>query len=138
MVRIQDIAHYGCWFPDERDYTLWWFDREKEKMIDADELCKLFNCDVHSLNSILCDNSDFYIACFCVDIPAFELEYACKYLDKRLTKDLKEMDSNNRYREFQTIIERENLVSHWYEYELNHLCDAAEQWCRANHMPYKL
>ena len=55
MVRIQDIAHYGRWFPDERDYTLWWFDREKEKMIDADELCKLFNCDVHSLNSILCD-----------------------------------------------------------------------------------
>ena len=52
MVRIQDIAHYGRWFPDERDYTLWWFDREKEKMIDADELCKLFNCDVHSLNSI--------------------------------------------------------------------------------------
>lgn len=104
MVRIQDIAHYGRWFPDERDYTLWWFDREKEKMIDADELCKLFNCDVHSLNSILCDNSDFYIACFCVDIPALELEYACKYLDKRLTKDLKEMDSKNRYREFQKII----------------------------------
>ena len=43
MVRIQDIAHYGRWFPDERDYTLWWFDREKEKMIDADELSKLFN-----------------------------------------------------------------------------------------------
>ena len=64
MVRIQDIAHYGRWFPDERDYALWWFDREKEKMIDADELCKLFNCDVHSLNSILCDNSDFYIAFF--------------------------------------------------------------------------
>ena len=42
MVRIQDIAHYGRWFPDERDYALWWFDREKEKMIDADELCKLF------------------------------------------------------------------------------------------------
>ena len=138
MVRIQDIAHYGRWFPDERDYTLWWFDREKEKMIDADKLCKFFNCDVHSLDSILCENSDFYIACFRVDIPALELEYTCKYLGKRRAKNLREMDSKNRYREFQTIIERENLVGHWYEYELKHLCGAAEQWCRTNHIPYRL
>ena len=39
MVSIKEIAHYGRWFPYcKTDYDLWWFDKKKSQMIDAEKL----------------------------------------------------------------------------------------------------
>lgn len=138
MVNLTDIAHYGRWFPYyKRDYDLWWFDKENCKMIDAERMGIVFNCDVHSLRHVISQYGENYVACFRVDIPALEMEYARNYLSKEATNYLFRLSPKDMDREFQSIIEHEALVGHWYRYELAHLNSAAEQWCKDNHIQYK-
>lgn len=69
MVSIKEIAHYGRWFPYcKTDYDLWWFDKKKCQMIDAEKLGTVFDCDVHSLRSVIAQCYGHYVPCFRVDI----------------------------------------------------------------------
>lgn len=139
VVNIKDIAHYGRWFPFyKRDYDLWWFDKEKCQMIDAEKMGITFDCDVHSLHNVISQCDGNYVACFRVDIPALEMEYARIYLSKEEADYLFKLSPKDMDREFQRIIEQEALVRHWYRYELARLSVAAEQWCKDNHIHYKV
>lgn len=72
MVSIKEIAHYGRWFPYcKTDYDLWWFDKKKSQMIDAEKLGSVFDCDVQSLPSVIAQCYGHYVPCFRVDIQIF-------------------------------------------------------------------
>lgn len=140
MIRIQDIAHYGRWFPYyKRDYDLWWFDRSTNQVIRAEELSELLDCDIHALKNVTASNRDNeYVALFRVDVPALELEYAHAFLPKAEVKRLASMPPKDMDYEFQVIIEHNALIQHWYNYEMDRLTSVAKQWCKQNHIIYKL
>lgn len=137
MVSIKEIAHYGRWFPYcKTDYDLWWFDKKKSQMIDAEKLGSVFDCDVHSLPSVIAQCYGHYVPCFRVDIPALEMKYAQVYLSRKTVKFLSQLSSEDMDREFLIAIEKEFLDTDWYRYELAHLSSAAEEWCKENHIRY--
>lgn len=137
MVNIKEIAHYGRWFPYcKTDYDLWWFDKKKSQMIDAEKLGSVFDCDVHSLPSVIAQCYGHYVPCFRVDIPALEMKYAQVYLSRKTVKFLSQLSAKDMDREFLIVIEKEFLDTDWYRYELAHLSSAAEEWCKENHIRY--
>lgn len=140
MIQIQDIAHYGRWFPYyKRDYGLWWFDKNTNEVISAEQLSAMFECDVHSLKDVITRNKgNEYVALFRVDIPALEMKYAQTFLPKAEAKCLGIMQPKDMDYEFQVIIERNALIQHWYNYELDRLTSVAKQWCEQNRIVYKL
>ena len=96
MVSIKEIAHYGRWFPYcKTDYDLWWFDKKKCQMIDAEKLGTVFDCDVHSLRSVIAQCYGHYVPCFRVDIPALEMQYAQVYLSRKTVKFLSQLSSED-------------------------------------------
>lgn len=140
MIQIQDIAHYGRWLPYyKRDYDLWWFDKNTNEVISAEQLSAMFECDVHSLKDVITRNKgNEYVALFRVDIPALEMKYAQTFLPKAEAKCLGIMQPKDMDYEFQVIIERNALIQHWYNYELDRLTSVAKQWCEQNRIVYKL
>lgn len=115
MVSIKEIAHYGRWFPYcKTDYVLWWFDKKKSQMIDAEKLGSVFDCDVQSLPSVIAQCYGHYVPCFRVDIPALEMKYAQVYLSRKTVKFLSQLSAKDMDREFLIAIEKEFLDTDWY------------------------
>ena len=132
-MNIIDIAHYGRWYPYyEYAYPIWWFDKEKGEMLSIDDLCSIYGCkDVDELDFNECESSGF-VACFRLDIPSLEREYAKVYIPKHDREPLLKKDNKAMDYEFGRVIEVNGLTRHWYEYELKALISAARKWCKEN------
>ena len=59
---------------------------KKSQMIDAEKLGSVFDCDVHSLPSVIAQCYGHYVPCFRVDIPVLEMKYAQVYLSRKTVK----------------------------------------------------
>ena len=80
-VTMEELAHYGCWFPDEgHPSPLWWFDAWRREMLPVEAVCRACGCErVEDLDVEACKAVDI-IPCFQVDIPALERKYARVYI----------------------------------------------------------
>ena len=78
-------------------------------MIDAEKLGSVFDCDVHSLPSVIAQCYGHYVPCFRVDIPALEMKYAQVYLSRKTVKFLSQLSAKDMDREFLIAIEKEFL-----------------------------
>ena len=109
-VIMEELAHYGRWFPDEgHPSPLWWFDARRGEMLPVEAACRACGCErAEDLDVEACKAVDI-IPCFQVDIPSLERKYARVYIFEPQRTALLRLDGRALDREFRRVIEANAL-----------------------------
>ena len=137
MIKINEIMFYGRYYDsDKQSYNnYWWFDKADEKVFSVKEIMQLFNYE--SEDEIFEIGS--FIPLFKVDILNLEKAFIKDLNNKEISKKFKDKDGEALNISFLEYIEREPLIEDlWFDYERKHLSSQAENWCKENHIPYKI
>ena len=132
MVQIQQIAHYGRWYPyDGRIFPYWWYDTFSGRVINIDDVCMdMGYTDSRDVDVVSC-MYEVKIPFFQVNIPELELKYAEEFMRTKVS-DMMRMSTKEMDYTFGKYIDEYNLITHWYRYELDVLSKEARKWCNDN------
>ena len=79
-----------------------------------------------------------FVQLFCVDIIELEHKYMeCFSYNEQRSVQLFAKETNYD-KSFLCFIDHKNQFSQWYEFERIHLINAAIEWCKHNHIRYKI
>lgn len=136
MLQLHEIAHYGRWFPyDGRILPYWWYDTFSDQVINIDDMSLNMNfsnvCEI-DVGYCICEGK---IPFFRVNIPELELKYANEFMRDKVP-DMMRVNMEKMDYDFRKYIDENNLIAHWYKYELGVLLVEARKWCYDNNVPY--
>ena len=129
---IEKLALYGEMYPFlHEDQPYWWFDREHQTVIARDFLESEYGFDLQRQNIDEVVWSGF-LPMFTVDIPALAMEYAKRYFEDRLWRELKALTGEDQWRRFGALLHDTDVHQgwHWREYKRTVLLSEAEKWIR--------
>ena len=107
-----------------RDYTIW----------KNDDLISLFGFkDQQSI-----EDSGEFVQLFRVDIIMLEKKFMKLFSFKEQSAVQLSAEHTNYDKAFLCFVENHNQLSQWYEFEHMHLLNAAVEWCKKNHIRYRI
>ena len=137
MIKINEIMFYGRYFDNgkQKYNNYWWYSKADEKLFSIEEIMQSFNYG----SEVEISESDIFIPLFKVNIYSLEKAFISDLNNKEISKKFKSKDGEMLDISFLQYIEREPFIGNlWFDYERKHLSSQAENWCKENHIPYKI
>lgn len=117
------VVHKPRWI-SLSDYTLW----------ENEDLISFFGYKDQS--SI--ENSDEFVQLFSVDIIGLEKKFMKLFSFKEQCAVQLSAENTNYDNAFLCFIDHHNQISQWCEFKHMHLVNAAIEWCKKNHIRYRI